>query len=325
MKGMCEEALITAPVLVRPVSGKEVVMYSDALYVGLGWVLMQEGRVVAYASGQLKTHEKNYPTHDIELTVVVFALKDSCADDGELRQNILTEVHTSPFSIHPASVGIVATIEDSGMEVREDHYGFCNGIAVDTFEEELSELYIRKIVRLHGVPKSIVSDRDSKFTTRFWECLHTALSSRLNFNTSYHPQTDGQSERVIQVLKDMLRCCIIDFQGIWDKQLPLVEFAYNNSYQASIQMAPCEALYGRRCRTPVCWAEAGQKLLPMPDILKGTTEKAKLISERLKASSDRQKSYADLKRREVEYAVGDKVFLKVSPWKKVMRFDKKGK
>ncbi|KAK9046042.1 hypothetical protein V6N11_051944 [Hibiscus sabdariffa] len=100
----------------------------------------------------------------------------------------------------------------------------------------------------------------------------------------------------------MLRCCIIDYQDTWEKQLPLVEFAYNNSYQANIQMAPYEALYGRRCRTLVCWAEAEQKLLPMPDILKGTTKKVKLISERLKAASDRQKSYADLKRQEVEYA-----------------------
>ncbi|KAK8502237.1 hypothetical protein V6N12_038555 [Hibiscus sabdariffa] len=153
--------------------------------------------------------------------------------------------------------------------------------------DKLAELYIREIVRLHGVQKSIVSDRDSKFTTRFWECLHTALGSRLNFSTSYHPQTDGQSEWVIQVLEDMLRGCIIDFQGTWEKQLPLVEFAYNNSYQASIQMAPYEALYGRRCRTPVCWAEAGQKLLPLSDILKGTIEKVKLISERLKVTSDR--------------------------------------
>ncbi|KAK8560261.1 hypothetical protein V6N12_013061 [Hibiscus sabdariffa] len=191
--------------------------------------------------------------------------------------------------------------------------------------DKLAELYIREIVRFHGVPKSIVSDRDSKFTARFWDCLHTALGSRLNFSTSYHPQTGGQSERVIQVLEDMLRCCIIDFQGSWEKQLPLVEFAYNNSYQASIQMAPYEALYGRKCRTPVCWAEAGQKLLPLLDILKGTTEKVKLIGERLKAASDRQKSYADLKRREIEYAVGDRVFLKVSPWKKVMRFGRKGK
>ncbi|KAK8574401.1 hypothetical protein V6N12_062095 [Hibiscus sabdariffa] len=158
----------------------------------------------------------------------------------------------------------------------------------------------------------------------FWESLHTTLDSRLNFSTSYHPQIDGQSERVIQVLEDMLRCCIIDFQSSWKKPLPLVEFAYNNSYQASIQMAPYEALYCRRCRTPVCWAEAGQKLLSMPDILKGTTEKVKLISGQLKAASNRQKSCADLKRREVEYAVGDRVFLKFSPWKRVMRFGKRG-
>ncbi|KAK8595275.1 hypothetical protein V6N13_123155 [Hibiscus sabdariffa] len=121
----------------------------------------------------------------------------------------------------------------------------------------------------------------------------------------------------------MLRCCIIDFQGTWEKQLLLVEFAYNNSYQASIQMAPYRALYGRRCRTPVCWAEAGQKLLPMPDFLKGTTEKVKLISGQLKAAYDRQKSCADLKHQEIEYAVGDIVFLKVSPWEKVMRFGRK--
>ncbi|KAK8515214.1 hypothetical protein V6N12_019262 [Hibiscus sabdariffa] len=396
-----KEALTNAPMLIQPVSGKEFVVYIDASYVGLGCVLMQEGRVVAYASVQLKTHEKNYPTHDIELAVVVFALKiwrhylyaelqvkptliqlirekqlqDSVMaahvhdiaegkstefrfsdkgilcfkdrivvpDNCELRQTILTEAHSSPFSMHPGSTKMYRDLKDeyywvglkkdvaefvskySGMEMGEDHYGFCNGIIVDTFEEQLSELYIREIVRLHGVSKSIVSDRDSKFTVRFWNCLHTTLGSRLNLSTSYHPQTDGHSERVIQVLEDMLRCCIIDFQGTWEKQLPLVEFAYNNSYQASIQMAPYEALYGRRCKTPVCWAEAGHKLLPMPDILKGTTEKVKLISERLKAASDRQKSYADLKRREIEYAVGDRVFLKVSPWKKLMRFGRKGK
>ncbi|GMI63339.1 hypothetical protein HRI_000003200 [Hibiscus trionum] len=107
--------------------------------------------------------------------------------------------------------------------------------------DKLAELYIAEIVRLHGVPKSIVSDRDLRFTSRFWVCLHQALGARLNFSSSYHPQTDGQSERVIQVLEDMLRCCVIEFQESWEKHLPLVEFAYNNSYQASIQMAPYEA------------------------------------------------------------------------------------
>ncbi|GMI64492.1 hypothetical protein HRI_000118500 [Hibiscus trionum] len=115
----------------------------------------------------------------------------------------------------------------------------------------------------------------------------------------------------------MLRCCIIDFQGSWEKQLPLVEFAYNGSYQVSIQMAPYEALYGRKCRTSLCWAEARHKLVYLPNILKGTTEKVKLISERLKAASDRQKPYTDLKRKKIEYAVGDKVFLNVSPWKRL--------
>ncbi|KAK8511749.1 hypothetical protein V6N12_000792 [Hibiscus sabdariffa] len=476
-----KEALINAPVLTQPVSGKEFVVYSDASYVGLGCVLMQEGRVVAYASRQLKVHEKNYPTHDIELAAVdydlsieyhpgkanvvadalsrkvavelramfaslgisrdgglvaelqvkptliqlirekqlcdramaahvqdiaegkptdfrfrdegVLCFKDRIVvpDDSELRRTILTEAHSSPFAMHPGStkmyrdlkgeyywVGLkkdVAEFVSKCMvchRVKAEHQfpsgllqplripewkweritmDFLTGlpltpskkdsvwVIVDRFTkcvhflpvhttytyDKLAELYIQEIVRLHRVPKSIVSDRDPKFTSRFWESLHTALGSRLNFSTSYHPQIDGQSERVIQVLEDMLTCCIIDFQGTWEKQLPLVEFAYNNSYQASIQMAPYEALYGRRCRTPVCWAEAGQKLLPMPDILKGTTEKVKLISERLKAASDRQKSYADLKRREVEYAVGDKVFLKVSPRKKVMRFGRKGK
>ncbi|GMI94535.1 hypothetical protein HRI_003122800 [Hibiscus trionum] len=123
----------------------------------------------------------------------------------------------------------------------------------------------------------------------------------------------------------MLCCCVIDFQGSREKHLPLVEFAYNNSYHASIQMAPYEALYGRRCRTPICWAETGQKLLPMLDLLKETTEKVKLICDRLKAASDRQKSYADLKRKEIEFSVGEKVFLIVSSWKKVMRFGWKGK
>ncbi|KAK8990017.1 hypothetical protein V6N11_008536 [Hibiscus sabdariffa] len=414
-----KEALINAPVLIQPVSGKEFVVYSDASYVGLGCVLMQEGRVVAYASRQLKVHEKNYPTHDIELAAVVFALKiwrhylygERCIvytdhkslkylmtlKELNLRQrrwlellkdyDLSIEYHPAELQVKPtliqlirekqlrdramaayvqgiaegkptdfwfrdegvlcfknrivvpmmyedvsrferwvllgwveerrcriceqvygmsesegrtsASVRIVATIEDSGMEVRDDHYGFCNGFAVDTFEEELCMGYSGPI---HQV----------------W------TFSACSYHHFVSPQTDGQSERVIQVLEDMLRCCIIDFQGTWEKQLPLVEFAYNNSYQASIQMAPYEALYGRRCRTPVCWAEAGQKLLPMLDILKGTTEKVKLISGQLKAASDKQKSCADLKRREVEYAVGDRVFLKVSPWKRVMRFDKKG-
>ena len=111
--------------------------------------------------------------------------------------------------------------------------------------ECLAELYINEIVRLYGVPVSIVSDRDPRFTSRFWPKLQNALGTALHFNTAFHPQTDGQSERTIQTLEDMLRACLLDFKGYWVKYLPLVEFSYNNSFQASIGMAPYEALYER--------------------------------------------------------------------------------
>ncbi|KAL5837736.1 hypothetical protein ACOSQ3_014905 [Xanthoceras sorbifolium] len=123
----------------------------------------------------------------------------------------------------------------------------------------------------------------------------------------------------------MLRSCVIDFEGSWADHLPLIEFAYNNSYQSSIAMAPYEALYGRKCRTPVCWTELGEDRLLGPDLIRQTEERVKIIKERLKVASDRQKSYADLKRKEIEYEVVEKGFLKVYPWKKVLRFGKKGK
>ena len=119
--------------------------------------------------------------------------------------------------------------------------------------DKLAELYIKEIVRLHGIPISIISDRDPRFTSRFWGKLQEALGTRLNFSTAFHPQTDGQSERVIQIMEDMLRSCGIDYEGSWDRHIPLVEFVYNNSFQSSIGMTPYEALYGRKCRTPLCW------------------------------------------------------------------------
>ena len=122
---------------------------------------------------------------------------------------------------------------------------------------KLAELYMARIVCLHGVPKSIVSDRGSQFTSRFWESLHEALGTKLNFSTAYHPQTDGQTERVNQILEDMLRACALDYGKSWDKNLPYAEFSYNNSYQASLKMSPFEALYGRQCRTPLLWDQVG--------------------------------------------------------------------
>ena len=141
----------------------------------------------------------------------------------------------------------------------------------------------------------------------------------------FHPQTDGQSERVIQILKDMLRSCVINYEGSWDKHIPLVEFVYNNSFQSSIRMVPYEALYGKKCRTLLCWTELIEKKVIGPDLIQETEEKVKMIRERLKVATDRQKSYVNMKRKYIRYEVGEKVFLKVSPWKKVMRFGKKGK
>ncbi|GJW37115.1 putative reverse transcriptase domain-containing protein [Tanacetum coccineum] len=139
-------------------------------------------------------------------------------------------------------------------------------------------------------------------------------------STAYHPQTDGQSERTIQTLEDMLRACVIDFGGSWDVHLPLAEFFYNNSYHSSIRCAPFEALYGRKCKSPVLWTEIGESSLIGPEMVQETTDKVVLIKEKLKVVRDRQKSYADNRRKPLEFEVGDKVLLKVSPWKGVMHF-----
>ncbi|KAJ9553167.1 hypothetical protein OSB04_017212 [Centaurea solstitialis] len=191
--------------------------------------------------------------------------------------------------------------------------------------DKLAKLYKNEVVRRHGVPLSIVSDRDSRFTSQFWHGLQEGLGTKLKLSTAYHPQTDGQSERTIQTLEDMLRSCVIDFGGNWDTHLPLVEFAYNNSFHSSIGMAPFEALYGRKCRTPTCWLEAGEKQFAGPEIIQETADKVKGIRERLKAAQDRQKSYADKKRRPIDFQVGERVMLKVSPWKGIIRFGKRGK
>ncbi|GJW71260.1 putative reverse transcriptase domain-containing protein [Tanacetum coccineum] len=172
---------------------------------------------------------------------------------------------------------------------------------------------------------SIICDRDPRFASNFWRSLQKALGTSLDMSTAYHPQTDGQSERTIQTLEDMLRACVIDFGNGWVKHLPLVEFSYNNSYHASIKAAPFEALYGRKCRSPVCWAEVGQVQLTGPELVQETTERIIQIKQRIQTARDRQKSYADLKRKPMEFQVGDKVMLKVSPWKGVVRFGKRGK
>ena len=141
-------------------------------------------------------------------------------------------------------------------------------------------------------------------------------------STAYHPQTDGQSERTIQTLEDMLRACVLDFGNSWEPHLPLVEFSYNNSYHASIKAAPFEALYERKCRSPLCWAEVGDSQIIGPELVLETSEKTVQIRSRMAAARDRQKSYADKRRKPFEFQVNDQVLLKLSPWKGVVRFRK---
>ncbi|EXC05169.1 Protein BONZAI 2 [Morus notabilis] len=157
--------------------------------------------------------------------------------------------------------------------------------------ERLAELYVSKIVAWHGLSESIISDRDGRFmsrfwksvhdTSRFWKNVHDAMRSKLKFSTAFHPQTDGQSERTIQTLENMLRACVMDFTGNWDRKLPLIEFSYNNSYHTSIGMAPFKALYGRKCRSPIHWYVPGEKHLETVDFTRRTTEDVRLIRERL--------------------------------------------
>ncbi|GJU91695.1 reverse transcriptase domain-containing protein [Tanacetum coccineum] len=405
-----KDKLCNTPVLALLDGPEDFVVCCDASGIGLGCVLMQRGKVIAYASRQLKIHKKNYTTHDLELGAVVFALKfwrhylygtkchpgkanvvadalsrkervkpkrvramnmilQSSIKDrilaaqkeamdefaglqkgldemieqrsdgtmyyldriwvplkGEVRTLIMDEAHKSKYSVHPGADKMYYDLRDrywwprmkkdiaeyvskclTCLKVKAEHQrpsGLLQqpeipvwkweGIAMDFVTklprtssghdtiwvimdrltksahflpmredykmERLARLYLNEIVARHGVPISIISDHDSRFTSRFWQSMQEALGTRLDMSTAYHPQTDGQSEHTIQTLEDMLRACVLDFRGSWDVHLSLVEFSYNNSYHSSVRCAPFEALYGRKCRSPIMWAEVGEGL-----------------------------------------------------------------
>ncbi|GJR34125.1 DNA/RNA polymerases superfamily protein [Tanacetum coccineum] len=186
---------------------------------------------------------------------------------------------------------------------------------------KLAEIFRQEIVRLHGTPTSIMSDRDPKFTSHFWKGLQKAWGTRLKFSTTFDLKTDGQSERTIQTLEDMLRACALEWTGSWDEYLCLVEFAYNNSWHASIKAAPFELLYGRKCRAPICWDEVGERLIEGPELIEITNEKVAVAKEKLKEARSRQKSYADKHRRDLEFQVGDRCILKSLPFRGVNVWD----
>nr|GEV03914.1 putative reverse transcriptase domain, ribonuclease H-like domain, aspartic peptidase domain protein [Tanacetum cinerariifolium] len=162
--------------------------------------------------------------------------------------------------------------------------------------EKLARLYLKEVVTRHKIPISIICNSDPMFTSNFWMAFQKAIGTRFDMSTAYHPETDGQSERTIQTLEDILRACVIDFGNGWERHLLLVEFSYNNSYHASIKAAPFKALYGRKCQSPVCWAEVGDAQLTGPELIHETTKKRVQIKQRIQVAQDRQKSYADVKR-----------------------------
>jgi hypothetical protein len=191
--------------------------------------------------------------------------------------------------------------------------------------EKYAEIYIARVLCLHGVLKKIISDRGSQFVAHFWEQLHASLGTHLIHGSAYHPQTDGQIERVNQILEDMLRACVIEYLGSWGKNLSWAEFSYNNSYQESLKMAPLEALYGRKCRTLLNWIELGEKPTFGSDIVDEGEATVRRIQDNLKTAKSRQENYANKRRRPLLFEVGDHVYLKVSSMKDVKRFGVKGK
>nr|GEX35442.1 putative reverse transcriptase domain, ribonuclease H-like domain, aspartic peptidase domain protein [Tanacetum cinerariifolium] len=378
-------------------------VYGDASHKGLGAVLMQKEKVIAYTSRQLKVHEKNYTTHDLEIRAVVFALKMwkhsnfECSSEarkeenyinedlygminkleprvdeklclnnrswiscfGELRALIMHESHKSKYSIHPGLDKMyqdlkklylwpnikakIATYVSKCLTYAEvkakyqkpfglprhdlgnrqsDQSAHFLPMREDDLLEKMTRKYLKEVVSRYGMEILIISDRDSRFALHFWRSLHKALDTRLDMSTAYHSQTDGQSERTIQTLEDMLRTCVLNFGKGWDRNLPLVEFSYNNSYHTNIKAASFEALYGRKYRLPICWVEVRDSQLTGLEIIHETTKKIIQMKKLIQATRDRQKSYADKRRKPLEFQVGDKVLLKVSSWKRVICFDK---
>ncbi|GKB73163.1 putative reverse transcriptase domain-containing protein [Tanacetum coccineum] len=309
---LIKQKLCSVPIMALPEGSKDFIVYCDASIKGLGDVLMQREKVIAYASRQLKIHEKNYTTHDLELGAVELNMRqrrwlELLSDyDCEIRYhsgkaNVMADALSRKERNKPLRVqALVMTIGlnlpkqilESQIETQkpkniknEDIRGYNTiWVIVDNLTksaifipmretdpmEKLARIYLKEVVKKHKIPVSIICDRDPR-----------------------------QSERTTQNLKDMLRICVIDFVKGWVNHLPSIELSYNNSYHASIKAAPFEALYGRKCHSPVCWVEVGEVQLTSPEIVQETTKKIIQIKQRIQAAHDRQKIVCFGKRRKL--------------------------
>nr|GFA29677.1 transposon Ty3-G Gag-Pol polyprotein [Tanacetum cinerariifolium] len=232
-------------------------------------------------------------------------------NDAALREALLTEAHSSPFSVnieHQWASGLLQPLDVPVWKWDEISMDFVTGlprtqrrhdaiwVVVDRLTKsahflpirkdysvsKLAKIFQQEIIRLHDTPSAIVSDRDPRFVSRFWKGLQKARGTRLKFSTAFHPQTDGHSERTIQTLEDMLHSCALEWTGNWDEYICLVEFAYNNSWHASIKCAPFEMLYGRKYRAPICWDQVGEYVIKGPEMIEVTNEKVAIAKEKLK-------------------------------------------
>jgi hypothetical protein len=191
--------------------------------------------------------------------------------------------------------------------------------------QQYAEIYIARVLCLHGVLKIIICNRGSQFVARCWEQQNASLGTHLIHSSTYHPRKDCQTEQVNQILEDILRACVMEHQGSWDQNLPWVEFSYNNSYQESLKMALFEVLYGHRCHTPFNCIELGEKVVFGPDLIDEADVTICCIQDNLKVTKLCHKSYVNKRSRPLEYKVGGHMYLRVSPMKGVKRFGMKGK
>jgi hypothetical protein len=191
--------------------------------------------------------------------------------------------------------------------------------------QKYARIYIAHMLCMHGVSQMIISDRGSQFVARFWEKLHVSIGTHLIHSSTYHLQMDGQTERVNQILEDMLRAYVLEHQGSWNQNLPWAEFSYNNSYQESLKMAPFKVLYKRQCPTPLNWIEPVDMVIFGPDLVEEAEETVHSIQGNLKAVKSHQETYVNKRHRPLEFKVGDHVYLRVSPMKGMKRFGVKGK
>ncbi|GJR02854.1 putative reverse transcriptase domain-containing protein [Tanacetum coccineum] len=306
---LLKEKLCREPILALPKGAENFIIYCDDSHKGLGAVLMQNEKQILEAQTKARK-PKNLKSEDVGGMLI-----EASREPKKLRKEKL-EPHDDemPCLNNISWLPCYGDLRTDYARVKAEHQkpsGFL--VQPEIPQEKWDNITMDFVTKL---PKT---------SNGFWTAFQKASGTRLDMSTAYHPQTDGQSERTIQALKDMLRAYVIDFGNGWERHLPLIEFSHNNSYHKSMKVAPFEALYSHKCRLPVCWAEVGDVQLTGPKIIHKTTKKIVQIKQRIQATRDRHKSYADVRYKPLEFQDGDQVMLKVSPWKGVICFGKQGK